>query len=145
MKPLGRSAPVFIKPPRRTKRENFLGAMAPVVPWQRWVERSAPYYPVAGQGRRPFPLETMRRLHRMPPWFGDADPAMEAALHEVPLRRDCARLDVGEDAMPDETTLLSSGAGWRGRRERRDCSTRRRRSGPNRAYGDDTGRWWRPP
>ena len=106
MKQLGLSAPVFIKKPKRTKREKFLDEMEQVVPWQRWVDRIAPHYPVVGRGRRPFPLETMLRIHLMQQWFGYSDPAMEEALHEVPLLRSFAGLDAGEDAMPDETTIL---------------------------------------
>jgi transposase, IS5 family len=97
---------VFIKKPKRTKREKFLDEMEQVMPWQRWVERIAPHYPVAGRGRRPFPLETMLRIHLMQQWFGYSDSAMEEALHEVPLLRGFAGLDAGEDAMPDETTIL---------------------------------------
>ena len=39
-------------------------------------------------------------------WFGYSDPAMEEALHDVPMLREFAGLDAGEDAMPDETTIL---------------------------------------
>ena len=106
MKQLGLSAHVFIKKPKRTKREKFLAEMEQVVPWQRWDDRIAPHYPVAGRGRRPFPLASMLRFHLMQQWFGYSDPAMEAALYEVPLLREFAGLDAGEDAMPDETTIL---------------------------------------
>lgn len=102
MKQLGLSAPVFVKKPKLTKRQKFLEEMEQVVPWPRWVERIAPHYPVPGRRRRPFPLATMRRLHLLQQWFGYSDPAMEEALHEVPLLRSFA----GLDARPDETTIL---------------------------------------
>ena len=56
--------------------------------------------------RRPFPLETMLRIHLMQQRFGHSDPAMEEALHDVPMLREFAGLDAGEDAVPDETTIL---------------------------------------
>ncbi len=106
MKQLGLTAPVFVKKPKLTKRQKFLQEMERVVPWALWVAKVAPHYPVAGRGRRPFPLETMLRIHLMQQWFGYSDPAMEEALHDVPMLREFAGLDAGEDAMPDETTIL---------------------------------------
>ncbi len=106
MKQLGLAAPVFVKKPKLTKRQKFLQEMERVVPWALWVAKIAPHYPVAGRGRRPFPLEAMLRIHLMQRWFGYSDPAMEEALHDVPMLRAFAGLDAGEDAMPDETTIL---------------------------------------
>lgn len=106
MKQLGLSASVFVKKPKLTKRQKFLQEMERVVPWKLWVDRIAPHYPTAGRGRRPFPLETMLRIHLMQQWFGYSDPGMEEALHDIPMLRDFAGLDAGEDGMPDETTIL---------------------------------------
>ena len=52
------------------------------------------------------PLGTMLRIHFMQQWFGYSDPAMEEALHDVPLLRRFAGLDTFEDVMPDESTIL---------------------------------------
>ena len=106
MKQLGLFAPVFIKKPKQTRRQQFLQEMEQVIPWKQWTGKIAPHYPKAGRGRRPFELETMLRIHLMQQWFGYSDPAMEEALHDMPLLRDFAGLDAGEDAMPDETTIL---------------------------------------
>lgn len=106
MKQLGLSATVFVKKPKLTKRQKFLQDMEQVIPWALWTSRIAAYYPTAGRGRRPFPLETMLRIHRMQHWFGYSDPAMEEALHDMPMLREFAGLDAGEDALPDETTIL---------------------------------------
>ncbi len=97
---------MFVKKPKLTKRQQFLQEMEQVVPWALWASRIAPYYPTVGRGRRPFPLETMLRIHLMQQWFGYSDPAMEEALHDMPMLREFAGLDAGEDAMPDETTIL---------------------------------------
>lgn len=106
MKQLGLFAPVFIKKPKQTRRQQFLQEMEQVIPWKQWTGRIAPHDPTAGRGRRPFELDTMLRIHLMQQWFGYSDPAMEEALHDIPLLRDFAGLDAGEDAMPDEPTIL---------------------------------------
>lgn len=106
MKQLGLSAPLFVKKPKQTKRQKFLQEMESVIPWSIWTSRIAPHYPTAGRGRRPFALETMLRIHLLQQWFGYSDPAMEEALHDIPMLREFAGLDAGEEAMPDETTIL---------------------------------------
>lgn len=42
----------------------------------------------------------------MQQWFGYSDQAMEHALQDVPLLRRFAELDVFEDVMPDDSTIL---------------------------------------
>lgn len=48
----------------------------------------------------------MLRIHYLQQWFGLSDPAMEEALHEVPLYREFFRLDGVTTRLPDETTIL---------------------------------------
>jgi transposase, IS5 family len=70
------------------------------------VQIVAPYYPKAKTGRPPFGIETMLRIHYLQQWFGLSDPAMEEALHDVPLYREFAKLDGMTARLPDETTIL---------------------------------------
>ena len=42
----------------------------------------------------------------MQQWFGLSDPAMEEALHDVPLYCEFAHLDAGMGRLPDESTIL---------------------------------------
>jgi IS5 family transposase len=65
-----------------------------------------PHYPVAGRGRRPYPMEAMLRVHLMQNWFALSDPAMEEALYEIASLRSFAGLDLREP-IPDETTILN--------------------------------------
>ena len=53
----------------------------------------------------PFGAETMLRIHFMQQWFNLSDPAMEEALHDMPLFREFAGLSWGS-ATPDESTIL---------------------------------------
>jgi IS5 family transposase len=54
-----------------------------VVPWKALLKVIEPHYPVAGRGRRPYPLQAMLRVHLMQNWFALSDPAMEEALYEI--------------------------------------------------------------
>ena len=72
---------------RRTRKQEFLAQMQLVVPWAVLVELIAPYYPEGKNGRPPFALETMLRIHFMQQWFSLSDPAMEEAFFDVPVYR----------------------------------------------------------
>jgi hypothetical protein len=81
---------------RKTRREVFLEEMERVVPWKAQLGLIEPHYPVAGRGLRPYPLESMLRVHLMQNWFALSDPAMEEALYEIASLRAFARLSLGE-------------------------------------------------
>ena len=91
---------------KQTRKAVFLAEMETVVPWSRLEALIEPFYPKKGNGRPPMPLGTMLRIHFLQQWFGYSDPAMEEALHDVPLLRRFAGLDAFEDVMPDESTIL---------------------------------------
>lgn len=109
MKQLSLAESGFVKKPKVTRRQVFLAEMERVVPWARLVALIEPHYPRVGTqgGRPPMPLETMLRIHFMQQWFALSDPAMEEALHDMPVMRAFAGLDAGVDAIPDETTILN--------------------------------------
>ncbi|MEO8741708.1 MAG: IS5 family transposase, partial [Lysobacteraceae bacterium] len=90
---------------KTTRREVFLGEMDKVVPWDSLLKVIEPFYPIAGRGRRPYPVATMLRVHLMQNWFGLSDPAMEETLYEISSMRKFARLTL--QAIPDETTILN--------------------------------------
>ena len=68
----------------------------------------APHAPTPGAkgGRPPFAVETLLRIHFLQQWFNLSDPAMEEALYDTALFREFAGLDMGEDNLPDESTIL---------------------------------------
>lgn len=90
---------------RRTRKQVFLPQMDTVVPWAALVELIAPYYSKGCNGRSPFPLETMLRVHFMQQWFSLSDPAMEEAFIDTPLYREFAQLSAFA-RLPDESTIL---------------------------------------
>lgn len=89
-----------------TRREQFLGEMDAVIPWKGLVGLIEPHYPKAGNGTQPMPLERMLRIHFMQHWFNLSDPAMEDALYDSESMRHFAGIELAEDAVPDESTIL---------------------------------------
>ena len=92
---------------RRTRKREFLESMDRVVPWAELVGLIEPYAPESGRrGQQPFAVEAMLRIHFMQQWFNLSDPAMEEALHDVPVFRDFAGLSNWADAMPSGSSIL---------------------------------------
>src|SRR5690348_17825171 len=89
-----------------TRRERFLGEMDQVIPWASILALIEPHYPKAGNGTQPMPLERMLRIHFMQHWFNLSDPAMEDALYDSESMRRFAGIELAEDAVPDESTIL---------------------------------------
>jgi IS5 family transposase len=89
-----------------TRRERFLGEMDAVIPWKHLNGLIEPHYPKAGNGTQPMPQERMLRIYFMQQWFNLSDPAMEDALYDSESMRRFAGIELAEDAVPDETTIL---------------------------------------
>jgi IS5 family transposase len=89
-----------------TRRERFLREMDRVIPWARLLARIAPHYAQPGRGRRPLPLETMLRVYFLQQWFDLSDPQAEDMLYDSESMRRFARIELGEDTVPDESTIL---------------------------------------
>jgi len=77
-----------------------------VVPWAGLCELIEPHYPKAGRGRQPVGLERMLRIHFLQHWFNLSDPAVEEALYESNSMREFVGIDLGQERVPDETTVL---------------------------------------
>ena len=89
-----------------TRREHFLAEMDAVIPWKHLNRLIEPHYPKAGNGTQPMPQERMLRIYFMQQWFNLSDPAMEDSLYDSESMRRFAGIELGEDAVPDETTIL---------------------------------------
>ena len=99
----------FAAKKKRTKRDVFLAEMAAVVPWGVLEAVIEPHYPKVGAkgGRRPFPLATMLRVYCLQQWYNLSDPGAEEALYDIQSMRTFCGLELGRDAVPDETTILN--------------------------------------
>ena len=89
-----------------TRRERFLAEMDAVIPWSRLLALIQPYYPKAGQGRQPLGLEKMLRIYFLQQWFNLSDPQAEDAIYDSESMRRFARVELGDDVVPDESTIL---------------------------------------
>ena len=112
---------------KRTKREVFLAEMAAVVPWAKLEAVIEPHYPKTGPlgGRRPFPLPVMLRIYCLQQWYNLSDPGAEEALYDIHSMRAFAGLELGRDAIPDETRQSSRLSQNIWRRAARCCAAAR--------------------
>jgi IS5 family transposase len=99
----------FAAKKKHTKRDRFLSEMASVVPWSKLEAVIKSHYPKAGLrgGRRPVPLSVMLRIYCLQQWYNLSDPGAEEALYDIQSMRAFCGLELGHDAIPDETTILN--------------------------------------
>ena len=89
-----------------TRRERFLAEMDAVIPWSLLVGLIEPHYPNSGKGRPPHELERMLRIYFLQQWFNLSDPQAEDAIYDSESMRRFARVELGDDKIPDESTIL---------------------------------------
>jgi len=90
-----------------TRRERFLAEMDQVIPWGRLVGLIERHYHAAnGLGRKPHDLERMLRIYFLQQWFNLSDPQAEDAIYDSESMRRFARVELGDDKVPDESTIL---------------------------------------
>jgi IS5 family transposase len=90
-----------------TRKAEFLARMETLVPWEEFVKVIEPFYPKAGNGRPPVGLERILRMYFIANWFNLSDVACEDALYDVPAFRDFCEFDLGQERIPDATTLMN--------------------------------------
>ena len=92
-----------------TRREKFLAVMEAVVPWSRLLALIEPHYPKMGSkgGRPVMPLAVMLRIYCLQQWCALSDPMAEESLYDSDAMRRFAGLELGDDRIPDETTILN--------------------------------------
>ena len=76
-----------------------------LIPWSELEARIAPHYAQGSQGRPPYPLSVMLRVHCLQLFYNLSDPALEDALYEVESMRRFAGVKL--ERVPDETTILN--------------------------------------
>ncbi len=77
-----------------------------MIPWECLIELIWPHYPKTGRGRPPHDLERMLRIYFLQQWTNLSDPQAEAAIQDSESTRRFARVELGEDHVPDESTIL---------------------------------------
>ena len=89
-----------------TRRGRFLAEVDAVIPWARLIALIEPHYPKSGRGRPPLGLEKMLRIYFLQQWFDMSDPQVEDEIYESMSMRRFVGVELGEDKIPDETTIL---------------------------------------
>lgn len=92
---------------KKTRRERFLAEMDAIIPWRQLMELVEPHYPKAGNGRPPLGLEKMLRIYFLQIWFNLSDPGAEEAIYDSESMRRFAKIELSEDKVPDETSILN--------------------------------------
>ena len=96
----------FEKYRKKTRKEQFLDEMDVIIPWSGLVNAIEPFYPKPeGAGRRPVGIERMLRIYFLQHWFTLSDPGAEEALYDSRAMRCFAGIDLGNEPVPDETTI----------------------------------------
>ena len=92
---------------KKTRKEMFLEKMDELIPWKELAVAIEPFYPKPdGAGRRPIGIERMLRIYFLQHWFQLSDPGAEEALYDSRALRAFAGIDLGNEAVPDESTIL---------------------------------------
>ena len=98
----------FEKYRKQTRKEVFLNEMERIIPWKELTAVIEPFYPKPeGAGRKPKGVERMLRIYFMQHWFALSDPGAEEALYDSHVMREFAQIDLGEEPVPDESTILN--------------------------------------
>lgn len=104
---------------KRTRREVFLAEMDQVVPWARLLALIEPAYPKSGNGRPPYPLATMLRVHLMqtgtptilPRRIPSSQPTRPQRLPRVVWPGPWLRMRGGAGTDEEPPVILTSGFG----------------------------------
>ena len=91
---------------RTTKRDEFLGIMEDIIPWDEWVEYIRPYYPDGKRGRPVKGIEKMLRMYLLQIWFNLSDEGVEDAIYDSYAMRKFMGINFMDEQVPDATTLL---------------------------------------
>lgn len=86
--------------------EKFLNEMNEVIPWKELCEIIRPFYSRGEMGRKPMPLIRMLKIYCLQQWYQLSDPGMEEAIYDRNSFQKFLKLDLLEDRVPDETTIL---------------------------------------
>ena len=76
------------------------------MPWRRLLKLIEPHYHLCKTGRQPHDLERMLRIYFMQQWFNLSDPQAEDAIYDSESMRRFARVELDDDKVPDESTIL---------------------------------------
>jgi len=80
---------------KKTKRDEFVGIMNEIIPWEEWVALIKPYYDDGRRGRPPLGIEKMLRMYLLQIWFTLSDEGVEDAIYDSYAMRKFMGIQVG--------------------------------------------------
>lgn len=87
--------------------ERFLNEMNEVVPWKKITDLIQPYYNHNVFGRKAKSLLLMLKIYCLQQWYQLSDPGMEESIYDRISFQKFLDLDLLQDRVPDETTVLN--------------------------------------
>jgi IS5 family transposase len=88
---------------KKTRKEEFLGKMASIVPWSDIASLIQPYYYSNKMGRPATRLDVILRMYFLQIWFSISDEGVEDSIYDIGAFR--AFLGVDLTSIPDSTVL----------------------------------------
>ena len=98
----------YLSKKKKTKREVFFEEMEVAIPWQELlllVDKR--YNKEDSNGRPKMSSRVMLRIYFLQQWFNLSDPGAEEALYDSASMRMFVGIELGQDNIPDETTILN--------------------------------------
>ena len=72
----------YLRRRKKTERDEFLGMMNDIIPWDEWTVHIKPYYFNGRHGRPPTGIEKMLRMYLLQIWFNLSDEGVEDAIYD---------------------------------------------------------------
>lgn len=88
----------------KTRKKEFLSQMNRLIPWGEWLYLIEPYYYKGERGNKPFPLETMLRIHVVQNLYDLADMAVMTEVIDSRAFSDFCGVD-SSNQVPDGDTI----------------------------------------
>ena len=92
---------------KELKRDKFLKQMNEVIPWKKLSKIVKPFYKAAAVGRKRMALKMMLKIMCLQQWYGLSDPGVEEEIYDRASFQKFLELDLLNDSVPDETTVLN--------------------------------------
>lgn len=89
------------------RAEKFLESMEAVVPWDKIANLIKPYYYTNKIGRPSIELSLMIRIYCLQQWYNLGDLSMEEAIYDRRSFQKFLSIDLMNNVIPDETTILN--------------------------------------
>jgi IS5 family transposase len=91
---------------KKLRCERFLEEMDHIVPWDLMMDMIQPYYEEQEIGRKRKDMKMMLKIYCLQQWYELSDPGAEEAIYDRNSFQRFLGIDLMQDAVPDETTIL---------------------------------------